>query len=451
LIIFYSYCLFIMLLSHRCSSCDSTDMMQRRVGGRRHNGDLVGIPPVGMPHWNSTYNAQLSTIFMPCNNSGYFNSTFVSTFGIADFDWSNAKQIWANTQPMTCEEDLVTQAETIKAASSQTKVFVYRNLVKALPWFTAVREKIMDPAYSGWFLSFSGNGSYHVPQCDTNFNPPRCSNFYHDQEQTPAYPSGDGTCYEPCDCGEGVPCGEYLWNHANGTMLRQWLINEHILGPTGLGNPNIDGFYIDDAWWSFQQPIQSWEPPTGFCDHWITGGATEEDYYCVDDVGLTQEQVTDITFNWYTTMVEAALAIREHHGWAWFLFLPSRAPDAATCTQYFRTEGRLAINGSLLFEWTSSGSYPLPNIDVDVASFLLVRGEYAWLGYGWQGCTSNEQPGFGSAQYTSPVDIPQLMVDYGVPMGEYEETSDGVFTRDWTKATVSMDCNTYTPQIIMKQ
>ena len=32
---------------------------------------------------------------------------------------------------------------------------VYRNFVKALPWLTVVREKVTDPAYSAWFLSFS--------------------------------------------------------------------------------------------------------------------------------------------------------------------------------------------------------------------------------------------------------------------------------------------------------
>ena len=89
------------------------------------------------------------------------------------------------------------------------KVFVYRNLVKALPWFTSVREKLQDPAYAGWFLSFNGSGSYHVPQCDANFDPPRCSNFYHDQDQSPGYPSGDGSCSEPCDCGEGQ-CGDIV-------------------------------------------------------------------------------------------------------------------------------------------------------------------------------------------------------------------------------------------------
>jgi hypothetical protein len=30
-------------------------------------------------------------------------------------------------------------------------------------------------------------------------------------------------------------------------MLREWLINEHLLGPTGLGNPGVKGFYVDDG------------------------------------------------------------------------------------------------------------------------------------------------------------------------------------------------------------
>jgi hypothetical protein len=53
---------------------------------------------------------------------------------------------------------------------------------QALPWFSTVREKLVDPAYAGWFLRFNpDNTSYHVPACDTNYNPPLCSVFYHDQ------------------------------------------------------------------------------------------------------------------------------------------------------------------------------------------------------------------------------------------------------------------------------
>jgi hypothetical protein len=43
---------------------------------------------------------------------------------------------------MTCKGNLAAQAEAVKAINPNTKVFVYRNFVKALPWFTSGREKI---------------------------------------------------------------------------------------------------------------------------------------------------------------------------------------------------------------------------------------------------------------------------------------------------------------------
>lgn len=135
------------------------------------------------PKWEPQYLMEKSTIFMPCNDSGYFDPDFAAEFGVADFDWSNAKQLWANDRPMRCEERLVEQAKMVKQRDNSTRVFVYRNFVKALPWYTSVREKITDPAYSGWFLQFkdykgpSSNHSYHVPACTYE----KCSGFYHDQ------------------------------------------------------------------------------------------------------------------------------------------------------------------------------------------------------------------------------------------------------------------------------
>jgi hypothetical protein len=111
--------------------------------------------------------------------------------------------------------------------------------------YTSVRDKITDPNYSGWFLKSKPggslpNGSYHVSQCDDNYDPPLCSPLYHDKDQTPCvsdllffasfphtpivfltplfkfiplppllsgFPHGDGSCPGPCDCGKGVPCG----------------------------------------------------------------------------------------------------------------------------------------------------------------------------------------------------------------------------------------------------
>ncbi len=173
-------------------------------------------PTFRRPTFPPTYVMSESTIVMPCNDSGYFDTTITSKFGHVDFDWSNGKAQWANAKPMNCEESLVIQAAMVKAVNPKTKVWVYRNYVKALPWYTHVYSKLADPQYSGWFLPFGPptvNGtSWHVPKCDNNYNPPLCSDSYHDQDQTPQHPKGDGSCVDKCDCG-GVSCGEYLWDH----------------------------------------------------------------------------------------------------------------------------------------------------------------------------------------------------------------------------------------------
>ncbi len=63
---------------------------------------------------------------------------------------------------MTCEENLAAQAEAVKTINPNT-IFVYRNFVKALPWFTSMSKKTQDPAYSGWFLTYIGSGTYKCP------------------------------------------------------------------------------------------------------------------------------------------------------------------------------------------------------------------------------------------------------------------------------------------------
>ena len=46
---------------------------------------------------------------------------------------------------MTCMERLVEQAQLIKAINPLTKIWVYRESVAAQPWYTDVREKLLDP------------------------------------------------------------------------------------------------------------------------------------------------------------------------------------------------------------------------------------------------------------------------------------------------------------------
>jgi len=128
-----------------------------------------------------------------------------------------------------------------------------RNTIKALNWYWKIRVKLDDPRYADWFIKFKGfsnspwpggqglavNGTFHVPVCDfyNNGTAPRCSGFYHDQEQTPNHPGGgpqypvDGECIEQCDCGPINPCGEYIMDHRSTTVVdgqsfRDWFIND---------------------------------------------------------------------------------------------------------------------------------------------------------------------------------------------------------------------------------
>ena len=83
---------------------------------------------------------------MACNNTGYFTNEFAEKWGIVDYDWSNIKYGWAEAVPQDCQHKLQIQASQTKAASKAsgktgnnvTKVFVYRNMVKALPWYSRV-------------------------------------------------------------------------------------------------------------------------------------------------------------------------------------------------------------------------------------------------------------------------------------------------------------------------
>eukprot|EP01051_Picozoa_sp_SAG22_P014977 SAG22_NODE_1895_length_3366_cov_3.131007_3_plen_140_part_00 len=77
----------------------------------------------------------------------------------------------------------------------------------------------------------------------------------------------------------------------------------------------------------------------------------------------------------------------------------------------------------------------------DLANFLLIRGPFAWLGHGWSGCSKN---------YPFPK---EFNLDYGEPVDKVcKETgpNSGVFEREWSKASVKMDCNSWTPTITMK-
>ena len=160
--------------------------------------------------WQPTWDMAMSTAMMPCNTSGWFDPTLAAKYGLADFDWSNARAMWANSAPMDDGARLITQAAMVKAVNPNTHVWIYRNLVKALSWYRDVGEKLADPAYSGWFLRFRdgvSGSNYSSNPCTESV----CSPLYHSQDQTPEHLTGRKECVQACDCGgngQQVPCGE---------------------------------------------------------------------------------------------------------------------------------------------------------------------------------------------------------------------------------------------------
>ena len=78
------------------------------------------------PTWTPSWEMAKSTVMMPCNTSGWFDPVLASEYGIADFDWSTGRAIWANRQPMDNAGVLIEQAAMVKAVSPTAHVWVYR-------------------------------------------------------------------------------------------------------------------------------------------------------------------------------------------------------------------------------------------------------------------------------------------------------------------------------------
>ena len=95
-----------------------------------------------LPRWQPTWELAASTIIQPCNDSGLMDSAWLAKWGVVSMDWSNARAAWAQQQPMDCDGMLLQQATAVSEADPSTHFWVYRNIVKALPWFAGVREKL---------------------------------------------------------------------------------------------------------------------------------------------------------------------------------------------------------------------------------------------------------------------------------------------------------------------
>ncbi len=416
--------------------------------------------PTCLPAWEPTWDMFRSTVLYTCNNSGFHDVHHAVQFGTVVYDWSNAKAVWANAHPMDSEACILKQAEAVLAVDPGVpkqgpRVWAYRNTIKALNWYSSVREKLDDPKYSSWFIKFkdyhgrASNGSYAVPACDWYGNatsPAKCSGFYHDQEQTPEHRGGgpdypvDGQCVEQCDCGETNPCGEYIFDHRGGEVdgqnFTEWFISSYMISEETLlhrdpktGRPQMIGLgWLDDA-----MTLQ---------------GPTEEDRNFQQDAGLSNETMQELVDAYRNSMEALKAKVLPMGGYWWQLMdgagmqLNRNFPvpvNASRCVDVLRTRCGHAAPPT----WKRMQMYNIPKGGAGVddhgftqytAEFLLTRGPFAMLGYSWYGCTNGD---------AAPNRAKEWDMDFGVPSGTCQETGEntGVFSRTYSKATVEWDCH----------
>ena len=202
-------------------------------------------------------------------------------------------------------------------------------------------------------------------------------------------------------------------------------------------------------------------------------------------MGLAQADTTAITDGWRQTMALVEQTLIGAGSWAWAFFQGWGAPQTpAACAPAMAQACAAGFNlysAGTFMQWTLNNASqphrtaPLPRPALDLAFFLAVRGPWWWLGCearrerararlfllafsrthnphththahaplacapdGWVGCSV-------------PYEFPDaLRADYGAPLARCAETGagTGVFTRAWSKATVTIDCNTLEGSIV---
>lgn len=248
------------------------------------------------PTWNLTKSTMTQVCFGPSKVPGgsvvLNNQTgaFLRQWGVVALDFESQEGLWGQHHPKDCDVMMVEQAAQMKRIAPETKVWIYRNLVQGYANFKQIREKLEDPLYAGWFIPFGVNSSTSRCEVNPRLNRTLCSDLFHTKL---------GWTEDGHDCGNIIPCGDYVFDHRN-ESLRDWIVNEWMMGEMGMGNRSaVDGFLIDD-WWTIgggPSEVPSFSPGTG-----LLPNSTE---------------YRDLYGNWSQTTWRSLQAVQAAGGYTW--------------------------------------------------------------------------------------------------------------------------------------
>jgi hypothetical protein len=440
-------------------------------------------PPAGIPpSWAPTYEMNASISLYWRNATGLEPPEFYDGYGLAMFDWAHAAQDWINREsPMDNAAALADQCALIKARNPLIKCVVYRNSVIALNQHRHVSVVLDDPNFADFFLRFKPGATQtgpcwgiedprqkglpwdpiwptpvvceallptdvHVPMCD-KAAPDKCNRVhYFDQNQVPQVPGDNWSnntvdVYQglvcnglTCDCGAS-PCGEFLFNFSNPSMVDWWLL-EHMGGEQALDNEYVDGVLTDD--------------------YWSSDGPSEIDSNMLVDMGMSQSDAAAMTADWQAAMARLADMAATRNK---FLSNMGYNGDSLSGTGAGECAARLAnmcsIGTPVFGSWyVVNYEYVQPpvfgitatNALLDVAYFLLTRGPWAWIAggpmLGWHMSHWWTEGQARRIQFQTDLRPAEFNGDYGEPLCSCVQASPGVFVRQWSKANITVDCNT---------
>jgi len=174
--------------------------------------------------------------------------------------------------------------------------------------------------------------------------------------------------------------------------------------------------------------------------------------------------MAEITIAWNETMRTVERALLENKAYTWWSMAGQQNANAyPTTLLHTDTSCTLQLQAAcradpvwkrllMLFGFSVVNRTVLAQLEQDLAFFLLVRGPYAWAGWGVWGMTwpFNAEPAHGGLPpLPHGVPLPDVFkVDYGVPVDDTcHELRSGVFVRHWSRARVELDCNRFAATI----
>ena len=339
----------------------------------------------------------------------------------------------------------------MKLANPLTRCLVYRNTELGLEWLSSERA-VMNEAHSGFFLNFKTQAMCRAAGS--------CSGVMTRQQ-------GNAGCCAWSGGAEGLggvysePIGPQLnqtfWNMSNASAA-DYFVDVVVGGSSGLGSPFVDGLALDDppgignehynATGNMGLTPRDCCCCEGYLRPGMQGGKAAAECRkhpccpsarCTEFVALRQDSLKV----WQRAQ-DNMLAAKK---WSWDYIRGTGPISKETCDPFLRAicEPGLWKNAPWMHSPTIPDPHhhhgptttPLfggPDLAQQIATMLLGRGAYAWLGYNFAG----SMPQQNMAPWPALLDT-----DVGVPVGNCSETHPGVFERNYSAGIVRLDCQAY--------